>query len=199
MRGRRGLRRARCRMQGSADAHRDARPARARHVAHRAAHTELALVASLHPKGRHRTFRGTAAFSVDATAFLKTKAALGRGCTSTMTPEALLCGRPRCPGTRWTERTTSIARSPSLPPEGFAHRTLWDTAAFSFAHSPIGVVVDCRVFVPDVNKSYGPWLVPLEKPFGAMDTVEPRRQARSAGCCASSSEAERRRRARRRR
>ena len=39
-------------------------------------------------------------------------------------------------------------------------------------HSPIGAVVEDRVFVLDVNKSYGPWLVPIEKLFEAMDTVD---------------------------
>lgn len=40
-------------------------------------------------------------------------------------------------------------------------------------HSPIGAVVEDRVFVLDVNASYGPWLVPIEKLFEAMDTVDP--------------------------
>ena len=39
-------------------------------------------------------------------------------------------------------------------------------------HSPLGALVEDRVFVLDVNERYGPWLVPVAKLFEAMDTVD---------------------------
>ena len=39
-------------------------------------------------------------------------------------------------------------------------------------HSPIGAVVGDDVFILDVNRSYGPWLVSSAKLFEAIDTVD---------------------------
>jgi hypothetical protein len=42
-------------------------------------------------------------------------------------------------------------------------------------HSPVGGYLPDRdlVFVLDVNSSYGPWLVPTERLFAAVDSVDP--------------------------